>query len=93
MRRSPETQHWTEKSGRCAVVDGGSQFLGYYAFWMRKAGRYDLGRYLAIGLGAGIEVLGAIGTEEGVWLRVKIAKVRDGYYEWEPEGKAVFRVR
>jgi len=93
MRKSPETQHFTLKSGRCAVVDGGSQFLGYYSFWMKKAGKYDLGTYLAKGLGAGIEVLGAVGAEEGVWLRVKIAKVRDGEYKWEPEGKAAFRVR
>jgi hypothetical protein len=93
MRKNPETRHQTLKTGRCAVVDGASKYIGYYAYWMRKTSRYDLRTYLAEGLGADLEILGAVGTAGGLWVKVKITKARDGYYEWEPEGKAVFRVR
>lgn len=93
QRKSPHTTHTTLKTGRCAVVDGGTRHIGYYAFWMRKAGKYALGDFLARYLGAGLEILDVVDTAEGVWLQVKIAKVREGYYEWEPPERASYRVR
>lgn len=93
QRGSPHTRHQTLKTGRCAVVDGGSRHIGYYAFWMRRTAKYDLADFLARYLGAGMEVLDVQDTAEGVWLLVKITKAREGYYKWEPGERAFLRVR